>query len=130
MPNVAVMVRGAPTFLHIEGSSAACASLVEHLEGKLHTSDQDPVAVKPDHRKPDLIDGLIGIGLRIYEGPVRIEVENNVALMVGGPSELTSLLKHMRGLLESEPGHHEILRVFDDWYWYLDASTHIDFKVT
>ena len=63
-------------------------------------------------------------------GPVRIKVEGGRATILGGAEQLAELEDFMLSQLGAGPGHHwEILRVFDDIYWWIDSKTHIDMLV-
>jgi hypothetical protein len=125
-----VVVCGANQYLRLEGSAPALRELLAHLERDLGADDDHPEDVTPEPQKTPAIKPVCRVGIRSTTGPVTVQIEADVAWLVGGRRELIRMLDQMKGMIDRGPEHFEILRVFDDWYDYIDAATHIDFVVT
>ena len=125
-----VVACGANQYLRLEGGAPALRELLAHLERDLSADGEHPEGVTPEPQKTPAIKPVRRIGIRSTTGLVTVELEADVAWLVGGRSELSRLLGQMKGMIDRGPEHFEILRAFDDWYDYIDAATHIDLVVT
>ena len=125
-----VIACGANHYLRLEGSAQALHELLADLEGDLSTDDHSPKDVIPEPPKTPSIKPVGQLGIRSTVGPVTVELDADVAWLVGGRRELTRLLEQMKGMVDRGPYHFEILRVFDEGYEHIDAATRIDFVVT
>ena len=125
-----VVACGADHYLRLEGRSLAIRELLAHLEHDLRAGDYCPYHVSPEPQRSPAITPVAALAVRSTAGPVKVELKDDVAWIVGGRHELTRLLEEMGGMVDRGPEHFEILRVFDDGYEHIDASTHIDLVVT
>ena len=116
---------GADDYLSLEGAPAAYSTALFVLfEGR------QSVVTEAVCRNPDGISPIREIVVLPTDGPVKIRVDSGRASIMGGAQELIELKEFMRSQLGAGRGNHwEILRVFDDLYWWIDRKTHIDMVV-
>ncbi|MEW5994825.1 MAG: hypothetical protein AB1744_10570 [Candidatus Zixiibacteriota bacterium] len=120
---------GVDQYLRLEGRSLAIQKLVAHLERDLRAGDHCPYQVSPEPQRNPAIKPVVALAVRSTAGPVKVEIKDDVAWIVGGQHELAKLLEQMGSMADRGPQHFEILRVFDEGYEHIDASTHIDLVV-
>ena len=117
-------------YLSLVGSEPAMLESVENLKSGLLRNETRTIVVDPESSNVDTIKPVTRIRFEIASGPVMVRIDQEIAVLSGGARELGKLVDQMLNLIADGPGRSEILRVFDDAYDHIDASTHIDFVVT
>lgn len=121
-----IRARGADDYLRLEATPEVYAAALPSLFRGARTIDTEGTTARVSVG----IVPVSEVGTSLDVGPVRIKVQNGSASIVGGIDEIAELEDLMRSQLSACPGHHwEILRVFDDAYWWIDSKTHIDMVV-